>query len=293
MSMDFEPNRPAPGKASIFAFNSIEISGSGGVEPAMRFSNPLAISSVALIFLISSAITAQSDPATGQEARIAAATQAIAANPRDAEAYVKRAVCYMERGPDGGKPALRNLDLAVADLFTAIVLNPQNYSARQNYARAAYLLGYWDLALVEFTRTIKLNPSSAPSFLGRGWTYFEFCLFDEAGANFTRAVSLDPSLRANMASRQDMADRKTRCASSLTLHDCFGVYRRKDGSLSSNDCGILPYLSANPKPPPPELTNLMDLYHRQQEYGRVNHTAARSHARCARCPKDHQRPTVE
>jgi tetratricopeptide (TPR) repeat protein len=139
------------------------------------------------------------------------ATDAIRQSPKDANAYVIRAVCYLTFGPNDQKPPLKNLEAAVKDLEEAIKLDPKNFFARHNYAHAAYLLGYPKFAVSEFTKAISLNPKAARSYLGRGWAYLEACEFKDAGPDFQRAINLDASLRGEVATRQRIADLQADC----------------------------------------------------------------------------------
>jgi len=61
------------------------------------------------------------------------ATDAIRQSPKDANAYVIRATCYLTFGPNDQKPPLKNLEAAVKDLEEAIKLDPKNFFARHNY----------------------------------------------------------------------------------------------------------------------------------------------------------------
>jgi hypothetical protein len=74
--------------------------------------------------------------------QIAAATEEIRKHPRDANAYVTRSYYYLKPTPSGGKPSMKNAELAIQDLEMAIQLDPNNYAARHNYAHAAYLFGF-------------------------------------------------------------------------------------------------------------------------------------------------------
>lgn len=224
----------------------------------MSLGNCFLTGSAALAFLVSFAAPAQRYLNAGQKARIDGATQEIRTNPRDARGYDRRASFYMEPSPGGGKPPLPNMDLAVADLEKAIRLDPRSYTARHNYAHAAYLLGYHDFAVNEFGKAIALNPSGARSFLGRGWAQFASCRFDNAGADFTRAVRLDPSLRAEVASQQRIVSKK-------------------------NECAALDYAAAHPPPPPPPgMPNLGRIYERGEAIGRANAAESRGDREAAR-----------
>jgi hypothetical protein len=136
-------------------------------------------------------------------AQIAQATARIQQNPRDANAWVSRAVYYLTPTPGGGKPPLQNAEAAVRDLETALKLDPNNFYALHNYGHVAYLLDYDDFAIYEFTKAIAVNPrGSARSYMGRGWAYYQECKFDPAVANFKDAVRLDSSLQSQIAGPQ-------------------------------------------------------------------------------------------
>ena len=138
-------------------------------------------------------------------------SNAVRHNPKDADAFVARAVCYMTFGPNDQKPPLRNMEAAVKDLETAIKLAPRSFFAHHNYAHAAYLLGYDDFAVYEFTKAIALNPNSSRSYMGRGYAYLEECNLKAAPADFQKAVSLDPSLRREVATEQTFARHRSEC----------------------------------------------------------------------------------
>jgi hypothetical protein len=138
-------------------------------------------------------------------------SNAVQQNPKDANAYITRAVCYMTFGPNDRKPPLKNMEAAVKDLETAIKLAPRNFFAHHNYAHAAYLLGYDNFAVYEFNKAIALNPNSGRSYMGRGFAYLEECNFKAAPPDLQKAVSLDPSLRSKVATEQEFARHREQC----------------------------------------------------------------------------------
>ena len=142
---------------------------------------------------------------------LAELTNAVRQHPKDAEALVTRAVCYMSFGSNTQKPPLRYTDAAIQDLEAAVRLAPRDFFVHHNYAHAAYLMGQDSFAVNEFNKAIELNPRSARSFMGRGFAYLEMCEFKAAPPDFQKAVSLDPSLRTKVASQQEIARHQAQC----------------------------------------------------------------------------------
>jgi tetratricopeptide (TPR) repeat protein len=149
----------------------------------------------------------------GNDALLTNTTGLIQQNPKDSNAYVSRAEVYLTPSPDGGKPPLENLNLAVKDLESALKIDPKNFYALHDYGHAAYLLNHDDIAIAEFTKAIAVNPrGSGRSHLGRGWAYYEECKFDEALKDFHEAARLDASLQSSAATPQQIAAKKQECA---------------------------------------------------------------------------------
>ena len=132
-------------------------------------------------------------------AKVAAATAQIQQNPRDANAWVRRASAYLTAASANMKPPLRNLEAAILDLEQALRLDPNNFYARHNYGNAAYLLGYQDFAIYEFDRALAIDARSARTWMGRGWSWYEKCELDRASSDFDQAVSLDMNLTSSIA----------------------------------------------------------------------------------------------
>ena len=144
--------------------------------------------------------------------QIAAAPEEIRKHPRDANAYVNRSYYYLKPTPSGGKPPMKNAELAIQDLEMAIKLDPNNYAARHNYAHAAYLFGFDNFAIVEFRKVLKLNPNGARSYLGRAWARHDACELDQVASDFEKAVAQDPSARKEIYNTQRIQNRRQECA---------------------------------------------------------------------------------
>ncbi len=145
-------------------------------------------------------------------AKVAAATAQIQQNPRDPNAWVRRASAYLTPASATAKPPLQNLEAAILDLEQALRLDPNNFYARHNYGHAAYLLGYQDYAIYEFDRALQIDPRSARTWMGRGWSWYEKCELDRASSDFDRAVSLDQTLASSIARPAEIDSRRTECA---------------------------------------------------------------------------------
>lgn len=180
--------------------------------------------------------------------QIAAASEQIRQHPRDANAWVTRAYYYLKPAPSGSKPPMKNAELAIQDLETAIKLDPKNYFARHNYAHAAYLFDFDNFAILEFNKALALNPHGARSYLGRGWAYYQSCKLNEAADDFEQAVRKDASLRGEIATPQKIQNRRQECA-------ILAEQARR---------------AALQPPPRPAGPNLGQWYEREQAAGRAN-----------------------
>jgi tetratricopeptide (TPR) repeat protein len=159
-------------------------------------------------------LLAASSIAWGQATRtqcVANADRLIASSPRDANAYVTRALCYM---PDAASRSTNwsDLQVAVKDLETALKLEPNNFYGRHNYGQAAYLLNHDEFAVQQFSLALRLNPNSARTFQGRGWAYLKACRFNEAQRDFEQALRLDAARGPELATASDIASQRTLCA---------------------------------------------------------------------------------
>jgi tetratricopeptide (TPR) repeat protein len=148
-----------------------------------------------------------------EESGIQTTTQRIQQNPKDANAYVRRAAHHLALQPNGYAVQLTHLRAAIADLETALKLEPNNFFARHNYGDIAYRTGADGLAVAEFTKAIELNPKSAASYMGRGWAKTALGKDAEAQKDFDQALKLNPSLRGKIQVelqnlRRQQADRR-------------------------------------------------------------------------------------
>jgi len=115
---------------------------------------------------------------------IAAYTQAIRLDPKNAEAYAQRArmrACTHELGK------------AIADYTEAIRLDPKNYFAYCERARICEMKGDVDKAIADWTIAIPLAPPGdsydvADIFFARGWFYGKKGELDKAIADYSEVV---------------------------------------------------------------------------------------------------------
>lgn len=113
---------------------------------------------------------------------IQALDRAVAFNGSLGSAYVKRGYVYA---------LLNEKEKALADLGTALRINPQDWAAHNN---RAWLIGQDDpkAALADASRAIELCPTCPQAFHTRGVIYSKLGDKNNASADFTRAVELDP-----------------------------------------------------------------------------------------------------
>jgi len=115
---------------------------------------------------------------------IAAASEAMRLDPKDAIPVVNRGLAYSRKG---------DVERAIADYTEAIRLNP-------NYARAFNDRGFDyakkgenDRAVADYTEAIRLDPKYALAFLNRGIAFGKKGDIDRAITDFTEAIRLDPN----------------------------------------------------------------------------------------------------
>lgn len=106
---------------------------------------------------------------------------AIAANPKMAEAYNNRGLAYY------------NLELhqqAINDFSQAIRMKPQYAEALNNRGNAYYALDQYEKAEADFNKSLELKPRYAKAHLNRGLVYFQMKKNNEACNDFRRACDL-------------------------------------------------------------------------------------------------------
>ena len=116
---------------------------------------------------------------------IEAYTQAIALNPKLADAFRNRGLAYYNKG---------EFDRAIQDYDQAIALNPKLADAFNNRGLAYYNKGEFDRAIQDFDKAIELNPNFAIAFYNRGLAYRSIGKEQEAIKDFQKANQLDPTV---------------------------------------------------------------------------------------------------
>lgn len=110
-------------------------------------------------------------------------TQAIALNPKNAEAYNDRGEAYRNS---------RQYQNAIADLDRAISLNPNYGEAYYNRANAYLNLQKYQEAIADFDKAIALNPT-AESYYIRGNAYRKLKQYPEVFEDYNKALELNPN----------------------------------------------------------------------------------------------------
>ncbi|HEV3144923.1 MAG TPA: tetratricopeptide repeat protein [Gemmataceae bacterium] len=110
--------------------------------------------------------------------------QAIAADPKNAEAYSLRGDIRI---------AGRQFDKAVADYSKAIELNPQFAPAYDQRGTAYFKLAKIPESLADFNKFIELEPKAAPGHWRRGLTLYYAEKFADGVAQFTTSDKTEPN----------------------------------------------------------------------------------------------------
>ena len=108
------------------------------------------------------------------------------------KAPVKVSLAFSQRGAVLGKMGLT--DRAIADLETAIVLNPYNFDAYMNLGVAFQRQGKIDQAREMVEKAIGAKPLAAEAYLYRGSLHEDSGQLDRAVADYTKAIVLEPDL---------------------------------------------------------------------------------------------------
>jgi tetratricopeptide (TPR) repeat protein len=118
---------------------------------------------------------------TPEEAIIQECTQALAANPRDAEAYGRRGAAYVKT---------KAYDKALPDFIEAIKIDPQNGTFFCGRGDCHRMLGQHELAVADYTAAIKYNDAHPHYFGMRGNCHMALGKLKEAIADMERALEL-------------------------------------------------------------------------------------------------------
>ena len=116
------------------------------------------------------------------DAAIAAFSELIRLDPKNAEAYFYRAGAFSGKG---------EYDKAIADCSEAIRLKPGYANAYSGRAFAFTMKGDQHEAIADCSEVIRLNPKDAKAYYNRGIVYVKEGEYDKAIVNFTEAIRLD------------------------------------------------------------------------------------------------------
>lgn len=117
-------------------------------------------------------------------AAIAAASEAIRRDPKDANAYYNRGNAYAASG---------DADRAIADYTATIRLDPSYANAYYNRGNGYSNKGDTDRAIADYTATLRLDPAYANAYYNRGNAYSNRGDTDRAIADYTEAIRLQPT----------------------------------------------------------------------------------------------------
>jgi tetratricopeptide (TPR) repeat protein len=117
------------------------------------------------------------------ERAIAAYSEAIRFNPKDAAAYTNRASAYSAR---------RDSDRAIADYSEVIRLNPKSVEAYNNRGSAYVMKRDNDRAIADYTEFIRLEPKNPVAYHNRGFAYAAAGDQNRAIVEYSAAIRLAP-----------------------------------------------------------------------------------------------------
>jgi tetratricopeptide (TPR) repeat protein len=117
------------------------------------------------------------------ERAIAAYSEAIRFDPKDAAAYINRASAYGAR---------RDNDRAIADYSEVIRLNPKSVEAYNNRGSAYVMTHDNDRAIADYTELIRLEPKNPVGYHNRGFAYAAAGDQSRAIVEYSAAIRLAP-----------------------------------------------------------------------------------------------------
>src|SRR5258708_25044202 len=85
-----------------------------------------------------------------------------------------------------------DMKAAIADLSTALLLEPTVLSTQQIRGCAYQREGQYDFAIADFTEILKRSSDNFEGYLERGRAYFSTKQYGFAAADLSRAISLKP-----------------------------------------------------------------------------------------------------
>jgi tetratricopeptide (TPR) repeat protein len=120
-------------------------------------------------------------------------TDAIASNPRSADAWNNRAAARLRLG---------DVNRAIADYNRALELAPNDAEIYANRGNALVAAGQYQDAIADFTRAVELKPNFAKALFNRGSAYAMLGQRDVAQADWSRAIALEPDPWTKSAMRR-------------------------------------------------------------------------------------------
>lgn len=95
---------------------------------------------------------------------VAAYTETVNLNPKNADAYNRRGLIYKMRG---------QYELAIADFSKTIELVPTNSNVYYNKGDSYFLNKQYELAVADFSKAIELTPEFSLAYIRRGLSYYD------------------------------------------------------------------------------------------------------------------------
>ena len=151
------------------------------------------------------------------DAAIAAFSELIRLDPKNAEAYFYRGWTYECKGDH---------DKAIADCSEAIRLKPGYADAYSGRAFAFTMKGDRHEAIADYSEVIRLNTKDAKAYYNRGIVYVKEGEYDKAIADLTEAIRLDQ--------KDATAYRQERQAAGIEVAKRKGIYKgRQKGTTKA------------------------------------------------------------
>jgi lipoprotein NlpI len=116
------------------------------------------------------------------EPRLQAATAAVDANPRDAQAYRARAAVYA---------VAEDHEKAIADYDHVIELDPNSAEVFDQRGSQHFMLGHIRQSISDFDRAIQLQPQQEPGHWKRGISYYYAGRYDQGRRQFEGYQTVD------------------------------------------------------------------------------------------------------
>ncbi len=110
-------------------------------------------------------------------------TQALALDPKNAQAYNNRGEARRHRGDVAG---------AIADFTRALELDPKHANTYYNRGIARKQQGDLEGAIADYTWALKLNPKFTPAYNNRGFARKQLGDLAGAIADYTQVIKIDP-----------------------------------------------------------------------------------------------------